>query len=185
MKTECDYLSGQIKKHIRKTLTQTGELQRYSWGTQKKRKKWLNSLYGDSQNSSWGMKKKKHCFIYLCRRKHIKRRRIQRRKLWRKKKSERKKQKQVSHRSFIMEILNLLDMYVKLTHVSRIGGEKKGNTKVCMMYEYYTTWMNNKWCTCTWSLEEHGRESCSFFPSGNRTIRFVTGSAKTSFIKSK
>ena len=37
-KTECDYLNGWIKKngHIRKNLTKNGEIQRYTWGTQKK-----------------------------------------------------------------------------------------------------------------------------------------------------
>ena len=40
-KTECDYLDGWIKKkknHIRKHLIQNGEPQRYSWGTQEKKK---------------------------------------------------------------------------------------------------------------------------------------------------
>ena len=42
-KTECDYLIGWIKNgHIRKNLTQNGEQQTYSWGTQKKKK---NPLY--------------------------------------------------------------------------------------------------------------------------------------------
>ena len=36
---ECDYLNGWIKSgHICKNLTQNGEPQRYSWGTQKKKK---------------------------------------------------------------------------------------------------------------------------------------------------
>ena len=51
MKTECDYLYGWIKKrnvttsmdglkngHILKNLTDNGEPQRYSWGTQKKQR---------------------------------------------------------------------------------------------------------------------------------------------------
>ena len=39
-KTEWDYLKGWIKNdHIRKNLTQNGEPERYSWGTQKKKKK--------------------------------------------------------------------------------------------------------------------------------------------------
>ena len=39
MKTECDYLNGWNKNgHIRKNLTQKGEPQIYSWGTQKKKK---------------------------------------------------------------------------------------------------------------------------------------------------
>ena len=39
MKTECDYLNGWIKNsHIRKNLTQNDEPQKYSWGTQKKKK---------------------------------------------------------------------------------------------------------------------------------------------------
>ena len=41
-KADCDYLSGWIKKktngHIGKNLTQNGEPQKYSWGTQKKKK---------------------------------------------------------------------------------------------------------------------------------------------------
>ena len=42
MKMECDYLSGWIKNgHICKNLTQNGEPQRYSWGTQKKKKNLL------------------------------------------------------------------------------------------------------------------------------------------------
>ena len=36
---ECDYLNGWTRNgHIRKNLTQDGEAQRYSWGTQKKKK---------------------------------------------------------------------------------------------------------------------------------------------------
>ena len=39
-KTECDYLNGWIKNgHILKNFTQNGESQRYSWGTQKKKKR--------------------------------------------------------------------------------------------------------------------------------------------------
>ena len=46
MKTECDYLNGWIKKtgHTGKNLSQTGEPQRYSWGTQKK-KTWLKRMH--------------------------------------------------------------------------------------------------------------------------------------------
>ena len=41
-KTECDYLSGWIKNgHIRKNLTQNGEPQRYSWGTEQRFLLWL------------------------------------------------------------------------------------------------------------------------------------------------
>ena len=37
---ECDYFYGSIQNsHIRKNLTKNGEPQRYSWGTQKKKKK--------------------------------------------------------------------------------------------------------------------------------------------------
>ena len=40
MKTECDYLSGGFKNgHIHNDLTQNGEPQRYSCGTQKKKRK--------------------------------------------------------------------------------------------------------------------------------------------------
>ena len=41
MKTECDYLNGWIKKTVTyaKISPKSGEPQRYSWGTQKKKKK--------------------------------------------------------------------------------------------------------------------------------------------------
>ena len=45
-KTECDYLNGWIKNgHIHKNLTESGEAQKYSWGTNKKKKKVQNSVY--------------------------------------------------------------------------------------------------------------------------------------------
>ena len=52
MKTECDYLNGWMKNgHIRKSLSQNGEPQRYRRGRQKKKKKlsgiisWYNLFF--------------------------------------------------------------------------------------------------------------------------------------------
>ena len=51
-KTECDYLKGWIKKMVTYTkyLTQNGEPQRHSWGTQKKKDN--NSNIDISNNSN-------------------------------------------------------------------------------------------------------------------------------------
>ena len=61
-KTECDYLNGWIKTvTYAKVSTENGEPQRYSWGTQEKKKN------GEPQRYSWAMQEKNaRSVIFAC-----------------------------------------------------------------------------------------------------------------------